>query len=627
MATLFKSSSKDPSSTMPPSTTDTTPARPRTQSQSQSQSQPRSQPQPQSQSQSQSQPQPPPQPEPQKPQVDGKAYYKYLFNEDKSPTDTLNALLCAIGQYIIDHIGDVNDKQLNARKLAAFYHAVGGDYDALFKSPDRTISYIWQALGVQHTLQPIPDNDFVPPSIPALTLRGFVRWQSLQILLGPEEHVPYLQYAVAHWNLKHPFTGDPFPTDLPATAFPAVCDAAVDEWHKACGEKLREAATPIDDEGGLPRRHDSDSRIHASSNKNHGASTGATFYPRPASDYFRRRRPLSYVHVTEPRYSQHTSHPITPEANHRVSSSSGSSLDDFPRGRRHSDVKPPPVIIREETRPSAHLDPHRPTTTRRHSHTYHQSHYAASIPDSDSGSDTLRPSPRHNGPIPQTPVVRRMPVASPIAAGTASRIRRSEIRAEDPRRLSFQAAVSRKLASLLPSSSNRHRSSSRELSPAMRSSVRYRKEPPNTRISRSLSGGSYTSDGSLPEIAPKYSSRDSRESNPARVRPVDLELERDHERERERRRWEEEIGRKSRKDKAYFRPDINRRTSSHADVDRRRHDAVWDSRDRPRDSRDFEREFRRSLQADELDRRERRRYQDRGPSPPMTGVSGRRYPR
>jgi hypothetical protein len=72
---------------------------------------------------------------------------------------------------------------------------------------------------------------------------------------------------------------------------------------------------------------------------------------------------------------------------------------------------------------------------------------------------------------------------------------------------------------------------------------------------------------------------------------------------------------------------IDRRTSSHADIDRRRQDVAWDPRDRRRDSRDLEREVRRNLTSDELERRERRRYQDLGPSPAMTGVGGRRYPR
>ncbi|GAW21088.1 hypothetical protein ANO14919_106010 [Xylariales sp. No.14919] len=637
MAALFKSSPKAPSSStsaVPPSPADAPRSRPEPQPQPQPQAPPQPQSQPQSQSQSQSQPQP----ESKKPQVGGESYYGYLFSEDKSPTDTLDALLRALGQYIIDHIGDTNDKQLNPRKLAAFYHAVGGDYDALFNSPDRTISYIWQALGVQHALQPVPDNDYAPPSVPALTLRGFVRWQSLQILLGPEEHVPYIQYAVANWNLKNPYTGNAFPVDLPATAFPAVCDPAVDEWHRACGQKLREAATPSGEEEQPSRRPDSDSRTHTTSgNKAHGAPTGTPPRQRVESEYFRRRQPMAYVHVSEPRYTQHTSHPthpIIPEANnHRVSSSSGSSLEDLPRrGRRNSEMKPPPVIVREDTRGSAHLDPHRPPNVRRHSHTY-QSPYAASIPDSDSDSETLRASPRHNTSIPQPhPTIRRIPVASPIPATAPSRLRRSEIRAEDPRRISLQAEIKQKFASFL-SSSNRQRSTSREPGPIPHASVRYRKELPHARLSRSLSGESYTSDGSLTEITPKYASRDNRDHNRARERIIDRERERDREIERERERerdrareWDE-MDRKSRKEKAYLRPAINRRTSSHADIDRRRQDALWDARERRRESRDLEREVRRNLTSDELDRRERRRYQDPGLSPPISGVSGRRYPR
>ncbi|KAI0452488.1 hypothetical protein F5B21DRAFT_506192 [Xylaria acuta] len=640
MAASLKSSPKDPSSAIPPSAADT--PRPRTQpapapAPAPAPSPPPSQPQPQPPPQSP----PRPQPESRKPHGDGKSYYGYLFNEDKSPNDTLDALLRALGQHIIDHIGDTNDKQLNPKKLAAFYHAVGGDYDALFlKSPDRTISYIWQALGVQHALQPTPDSDFAPPSIPALTLRGFVRWESLQILLGPEEHVPYLQYAVANWNLKHPYTGEAFPVDLPATAFPAVCDAAVDEWHRACGQKLREAATPNEEEERPPRRHDSDSRIHTTpGSKPHDTSTGTVPRYRPESEYFRRRRPMSYVHVSEPRYSQHTnhpSHPTVPEANSRLSSSSGSSLENFTRRRKHSDLKPPPVIVREDTRSSAHLDPHRPPHIRRHSHSY-QSPYVASVPDSESESDTLRASPRHNGSVPQPPPVfesvRRIPQPPPIPAATSSRMRRSDMRGDDPRRISMSAEIKQKVASFL-SSSHRHRSTSREPGIGLHSSVRYRKEAPRTRLSRSLSGESFTSEGSLPEIVSKYS-RDNRERDRARDRTIEREHERERGRERERERerarekareWEE-MERKSRKEKAYLRPVVNRRTSSHADADRRREDAAWDARDRRRESRDLEREVRRNLTSDELDRRERRRYQDHGSSPTMTGVSGRRYPR
>ena len=405
----------------------------------------------------------------------------------------------------------------------------------------------------------------------------------------------------------------------------------MDEWHRACGQRLREAATPLDDdERPPPRRHSSETRVPAASRSTgYGAPAGGVPRHRPESEYFRRRRPMSYVHVPEHRYPPHTSyagHTSVPEPTRRAGSTSGSSGEDLPRrGRRPSDVKVPPVFVREDTRTSAHLDPHRPPNVRRHSHTY-QSPYVASVHDSDSESDTLRASPRHSGSIHQPPPsIRRVPVPTPLPATNSSRVRRSAARAaEDPRKISLPAEIKQKFASFLMSSSNRQRSSSREPTPTPHSSVRYRKEVPRTRLSRSLSGDSYTSDGSLPEMAPKYPPRDDREHHRARERE-ERERSLERERERGRREWEE-MERKSRKEKAYLRPTINRRTSSHADIERRRQDVLWDERDRRRDSRDLEREVRRNLTSDELDRRDRRRYQDRDP-PIVTGVGGRRYPR
>lgn len=158
-----------------------------------------------------------------------------------------------------------------------------------------------------------------------------------------------------------------------------------------------------------------------------------------------------------------------------------------------------------------------------------------------------------------------------MPATTSSRVRRSDMRADESRR-SIPAEIKQKVASFLASSSNRHRSTSREPGSGLHSSVRYRKEPQRTRLSRSLSGESITSDGSLPEIIPKYP-RDNREHDRTRDRTIERERERDRERDRERERarekareWEQEMERKSRKEKAYLRPVINRRTSSHADV-------------------------------------------------------------
>ncbi|KAI1430837.1 hypothetical protein GGR50DRAFT_148218 [Xylaria sp. CBS 124048] len=600
-----------------------------------------------------------PQPEQQTPQADGKSYYGYLYNEDKSPTDTLDALLRAIGQYIIDHIGDTNDKQLDARKLAAFYRTVGGDFDRLFKSPDRTLSYIWQALGVQYSLQPVPDDDFAAPSIPALTLRGFVRWQSLQILLAPEENVPFMQYAVANWDLRHPITGDPFPVDLPATAFPLVCDPAVDEWHRACGEKLREAATPSDEDEQPPRQPEPEPHAdttHGCEPNDPPVSTGATPRHQPEPDLFPPRRPMPYVHVPEsrhppppptpphpshpskppqppqpshqpmpamPSHPSHNSHPLVPEFNRRMSSSSGSSLEGFPMAPRRPSIKTPPVLVREDTRSSIRPDPpYHPVNTRRHS----QQHvYVSSIADSDSESDTLRASPRS---VPQPSVIRHIPIANSSPASTPNRSRRSDLRPDDLWRNRL-SGINHKLTPFLKSPSSRQRSSSRERRSRVHSDTRSRKDIPPARLSRSLSGESFESDMSFPEMAPTYSSRDSRENNRSRAHAIERELEREREkrRERERAREWEELERNCRQDKNNFRPTITRRTSSHADIDRRRQNGSWDAKDRRLDSRDLKREASRNLIPDELDRRERKRYHERGLSPSMNSIGPRIYAR
>ena len=112
--------------------------------------------------------------------------------------------------------------------------------------PLASISYVWQVTGCQHVLLPT-DDDFAAPSIPALTARGFSRWESLEILLGPDEHVPFLQYAVKNWDLRHPETGEPFPKTLPREVFPALVDADVDRWHESCAAELRREASKGED--------------------------------------------------------------------------------------------------------------------------------------------------------------------------------------------------------------------------------------------------------------------------------------------------------------------------------------------------------------------------------------------
>jgi hypothetical protein len=90
-------------------------------------------------------------------------------------------------------------------------------------------------------------DDFTPPSIPALTVKGFVRWQSIEILLGPEEHVPFIQTTIEKFDIKNPDNGEAFPKGLPTEAFPLKPDAEVELWHQQCLDKLRQRKIPIEE--------------------------------------------------------------------------------------------------------------------------------------------------------------------------------------------------------------------------------------------------------------------------------------------------------------------------------------------------------------------------------------------
>ncbi|KFY55399.1 hypothetical protein V496_07010 [Pseudogymnoascus sp. VKM F-4515 (FW-2607)] len=170
---------------------------------------------------------------------DAAAYYGDLLDSDKKPSRVMVALLTGIAKYIVKNLGDKDTKCLTPPKLAAFYKAVGGNYDSVFIDlPNPQISFIYQSIGCQHTLQPTED-DFHAPSIPALTTRGFVRWQTIEILLDPSGHVPFLQRAVHDFPILNPETCERFPADLPASCLPQEPDAAIEKWHNKCAEKLR----------------------------------------------------------------------------------------------------------------------------------------------------------------------------------------------------------------------------------------------------------------------------------------------------------------------------------------------------------------------------------------------------
>ncbi|ROT35007.1 hypothetical protein SODALDRAFT_321091 [Sodiomyces alkalinus F11] len=580
-------------------------------------------------------------------------YYGYLFEKDKTPTKTLEALLRAIAKYIIANIGDKRTNCLTPAKLAAFYRAVGGDYDSLFHvMPHASISYIWQVTGCQHSLQPIPGNDFDPPSVPALTLRGFVRWESIEILLGPEEHVPFIQYAMKHWKLKHPDTGEPFPPDLPKEAFPLKPDNEVDRWHKQCAEKLRQEATKPDT---------------ASSKPSVPADT-----PPPATDREEPKVKVAYVHVRNPypesaprtrpgppEYAAHTARPVpfshgvgrVPIQRVRVPPSPerergphrhahGSSSDEHSRNnqrrRSFSDYpSPPPDNSQPAFQPPPQPPPTRPPgDRRRRSPPRHRS--GTDSPSDSEREDSPRPVPRRRPSAPSVgvrppPSIRRMASPPSSQPPSATHSHRSDGRPDEYRKRGFPIPeVIRdkfdKIASVLPNARSPTRSSSgrrSELPP--RRSREYASHPRAGRAWSELdSDESDASTTSLERRVRKEMEmqerrrREERERARAerererdrgreRERVREREREKERERERERDRLEEERDMRKRREVRYLaRPQSSRRrTSSHADVDRAR-DSVWDS-----EERDF--------------RGDRKSWKERSTSP-VTGVGGRRYP-
>jgi hypothetical protein len=165
-------------------------------------------------------------------------------------------------------------KELTPEKMAAYYRAVGGNYDNLFlKTPHSSLSFIYQQLGCFHTLQNT-ENAFEAPSIPALRPCGFVRWQTIQILLSPDQNFGYLQEALQRYDIP-PSGSVTFPKVLPREAFPTSPDKEMVKWHDSVGERMaREATTwrlkasphqsPFDRPSGLHRVNSNDDHMENS---------------------------------------------------------------------------------------------------------------------------------------------------------------------------------------------------------------------------------------------------------------------------------------------------------------------------------------------------------------------------
>ncbi|GAB7363181.1 hypothetical protein MBLNU230_g3464t1 [Neophaeotheca triangularis] len=170
-------------------------------------------------------------------------YWGYLFKADKTGTDKLKSLLRGLKNKVNEQYERSDNPDLTPTQLGHFYRELGGNYDQLFLgTPSTAIAFIYKSLGCLHSLQPQPHSTFTEPTIPALKTEGWIMWQTIQILLGPEEHATFLREAVRRWDIKDPRTGEVFPKLLPRESFPAEPDKHMVAWYEGVSERLRKEA-------------------------------------------------------------------------------------------------------------------------------------------------------------------------------------------------------------------------------------------------------------------------------------------------------------------------------------------------------------------------------------------------
>lgn len=560
------------------------------------------------------------------------------------------------------------------------------------------------------------DDDYSAPSVPALTEKGFVRWQGIQLLLEPQVHVPVLQFAVRNWALKHPDTGVPFPADLPSSALPTETDIECDKWHQSCAVKLREEATPKEEPKPTFTDRVPPGVAHVRPNPTprdyFSNRPGAAAYVHLPDQYARRGGPVRRSSERERvdlerdrdcgRYGRRqNSSPDEPSGPRRRSVSDNppyrevhtipilrTGSDREPVARRHSQPRADRVDRKYSTGSST-------STIEEHDVTPHSRRRTARHPDDPIAIPIRRGYGAESGVrvVPGSPRLHAHGAPPPVIVDDGGRGHRRPSE-EHSRRKSLHDFKER-ISSIFPG--ERRRSGSRTPKDD-------RAAPPGySKLHRAWSMEDETDSARSDREAERrrrlererQREREGRRSS-ERERERDRERRRadsDRERERERRRLAEHeihdsdrhrrrrhaysdeddddddisprssrVGNRSRgsvhhhhpNDPYLAHPEVQRRTSSHADIDRRRD---WDgppssrerrenlsrsggrlygeivepdlrSRERDRD-RDRDRERDRDRAGEERWRprdREQRERDDRMPSPVVTGVSGRKYP-
>ncbi|EEP76837.1 predicted protein [Uncinocarpus reesii 1704] len=263
--------------------------------------------------------------------------WNYLINPDKSPTVQFEQLCLGIANFI-SNLAKSHTRDLTPDKLAAFYKKVGGDYDSIFLStPPASLSFIYQKLGCFHSLQPTCDA-FEPPSVPALLPHGFVRWQTIQLLLCPEEHGSHLQEAIKKFDIINPATGEAFPKEISRSVFPTEPDPEIVQWHDSLSKKL-EHDFWASKTGIFPGRSDSpDKQSHRHPNAKDTLGHNARH------DYFSQRRSGRDVPV---RMTPNDSPPPFPHSRDHAAHDEPSPLAGSPEPRQQYFEKEPRNTVKE----------------------------------------------------------------------------------------------------------------------------------------------------------------------------------------------------------------------------------------------------------------------------------------
>ena len=297
---------------------------------------------------------------------------------------------------------------LTPSQIAAWYRSVGGDYDVLFTdTPPSSVAFIYRSLGAYHSLQPAADDDgYSSPTVPALKKSGFVTWQTIQLLLGPEEHVSFLQRAVELDDIPDPETGNIFPKILPKECFPDKPDDAMEAWYETVAARLKKEA---DEEANgnstdEPRPRTSTEGEGSSADEKHGA------YRYFEDPLYRNGRPrptfMRHVSKQSPRPADDHGRAVTSRVRHMLN-----PLNPFASRRKTvpgrydsdslSDEDATPIAPSPQTAPR--YPPHkRPQPPRRES--------SLSTTDSDSEPDG---SPRRRNPVLRAHKSHEPPIAQP----------------------------------------------------------------------------------------------------------------------------------------------------------------------------------------------------------------------